>query len=380
MTSNLLIDSGRRPTVVGCGLVALDVVLDSSSAVHHMGVGGTVGNVMSILATLGWHSVPVVNVGNDQAGLCVIQELTALGVDVSRIGIERHLETPVVYQYPLGSAGQHAFSFACPTCGRARRFNERLVPAGGFGEGAPLVGRGDVFFFDRLTETAVRLAEEARANGALTVFEPSAAGDARLFERALRASQVVKYSAERIPSLDACSLHAGFVEIQTLGAEGLRFRMRSLDPTWVTLPAIRSRHVVDTAGAGDWCTSGFLHLVSRYGGKGALSDLGYNHIYQALRAGQVVAALNCSYAGARGLMRTVQAHQLQDLLVGVSERLAADGGRLPGQMEIEQLVSQELNAEPTAVDPIAASNRSLCCGALFECRSTRASIAGTRFH
>lgn len=368
-----------RPTVVGCGLVALDVVLDGALAVHHTGVGGTVGNVMSILASLGWRSIPVVNVGNDQAGISVIEELTALGVDVSRIGVERHLETPVVYQRPAGS-GHHSFSFTCPACGRARRFTEQLLPRVGFSAGTPLVGRGDVFFFDRLTESSVQLAEEARANGALTVFEPSAPGDGRLFERALRASQIVKYSAERMSFPATQSLQTGFIEIQTLGAEGLRFRMRSLVPTWVTLPAIRTGRIIDTAGAGDWCTSGFLHLMSRYASGGALSDLGYNHVYSALRTGQVVAALNCAHAGARGLMRSLQSQRLKALLVTVAERLACDDGQVPSHLELEQLLGDELWAAQAGDVPEAAPKTTLCCGPLSEVSGSRSPAVSSRLH
>jgi fructokinase len=335
---------------------------------------------MSILATLGWRSIPVVNVGNDQAGLSVIEELTALGVDVSQIGIQRHVETPVVYQRPLGTSGHHSFSFTCPSCGRARRFTEQLLPKVGFSAGSSLVGRGDVFFFDRLTASSVQLAEDARANGALTVFEPSTAGDARLFERALRASQIVKYSSERMSSLVTRSLPAGFIEVQTLGADGLRFRMRSLDPAWVTLPAIRAGRIVDTAGAGDWCTSAFLHLMSRYAPSGSLSDLGYNHVYCALRTGQVVAALNCAHAGARGLMRTLHSQRLRALLVSVSERLASESGQAPSHPELEQLLGEELEAAQTAGDPVAPRMTTLCCGPLSELGGSRTPTAPPRIH
>jgi fructokinase len=244
----------------------------------------------------------------------------------------------------------------------------------------PLLGRRDVFFFDRLTESSVRLAEEARANGALTVFEPSAAGESRLFDRALRASQIVKYSAERMSPLMTRSLQTGFIEIQTLGAEGLRFRMRSLDPTWVTLPAIRAGRVVDTAGAGDWCTSGFLHLMSRYAPNGALSDLGYNHVYCALRTGQVVAALNCAHAGARGLMRSLHSQRLRALLVAVSERLASECGQAPSHLELEQLLGDELEVAQTAGDPVTPRATTLCCGLLSEVSGLQAPDAILRLH
>jgi len=303
----------RRPTVVGCGFVAWDVVLESSS-VAYTGVGGTVGNVMSIMAFLGWHTIPVVRLGADSAGAKVLSELVALGVDTRRVSLHRDVATPVVYQLNTGTEGDHGFTFKCPHCGQARRYSDALLSdLGKTTEAAPV--RGDVFFFDRLTESSVLLAEQAMANGALTVFEPSAAGnDDILFARALRASQIVKYSAERLATSVMPELGVGFVEIQTLGAAGLRFRMRSIDPAWITISSIRLDAVTDTAGAGDWCTAGFLHLVSRHLRGGLLSDLGYNEVYAALRGGQAVAALNCQHTGARGLMRHAESARVREML------------------------------------------------------------------
>jgi|JI8StandDraft_1071087.scaffolds.fasta_scaffold01459_7 fructokinase len=304
----------KRPTLVGCGFVAWDVVLSDSLSVAYTGVGGTVGNVMSIMAFLGWHTVPVVRLGDDSAGVNILSELVALGVDIRSISLDSSLTTPVVYQYYKGSSGDHDFTFKCPHCGHARHYSDALLSDLDPSVELPL-GGGDVYFFDRLTESSVSLAEQAIANGALTVFEPSALGsDKDLFLRALRAAQVVKYSGERLATSAMPELGAGFVEIQTLGAAGLRFRMRSLDPTWVTISSIQLSAVTDTAGAGDWCTAGFLHLVSKHLRGGMLSDLRYNHVYAALRAGQALAALNCQHTGARGLMRHTESARIREVL------------------------------------------------------------------
>lgn len=326
MTMNTL-HYPRRPTVVGCGFVAWDVVLGENLSVAYTGVGGTVGNVMSIMAFLGWRTVPVVRLGDDSAGISILNELIAIGVDIRSISLDSSVTTPVVYQYYKGNLGDHGFTFKCPHCGQARRYSDALVS----GLDAPVdspPGRGDVFFFDRLTDSTVSLAEQAMANGALTVFEPSAPGnDKELFSRALRAAQVVKYSAERLATTVMPLLGAGFVEIQTLGAAGLRFRMRSLDPTWVTIPSIQLNAVKDTAGAGDWCTAGFLHFVSKHLQGGMLSDLGYNHIYAALRGGQAIAALNCQHTGARGLMRHAESARIREMLYQLEHDAAPTGSR-----------------------------------------------------
>ena len=49
----------QTPVVVGTGLVALDIVINSD--VHRppqLWAGGTCGNVLTILSYLGWHAYP----------------------------------------------------------------------------------------------------------------------------------------------------------------------------------------------------------------------------------------------------------------------------------------------------------------------------------
>src|SRR5574340_1173793 len=161
----------KRPTLVGCGFVAWDVVLGESLSVEYTGVGGTVGNIMSIMAYLGWHTVPIVRLGNDSAGTNILSELIALGVDTRNISLDRAVTTPVVYQYHKGSTGDHCFTFKCPHCGQARRYSDALL-SGLDASMESIPRRGDIYFFDRLTESSVSLAEQAMVNGALTVFEP----------------------------------------------------------------------------------------------------------------------------------------------------------------------------------------------------------------
>lgn len=248
--------------------------------------------------------------------------------DVFRTITELH-EARVAALEPV--QGHHSFSFKCPRCGLSRRYS----PASLHGLVTPnevTLRRGDVFFYDRVTPDVVLLAERARLNGAITVFEPSSLeSDAGLLGRALRSARVVKYSSDRLGPAALEALDAGFVEIQTLGARGLRFRMRSLDPSWVELPALLGVSVVDAAGAGDWCTAGFLYMLGSLAEQAAPSELGYNRVHGALKAGQFLAALNCATVGARGLMRAVDASRLRTRLeafVGLDDELQAVGDSL----------------------------------------------------
>lgn len=281
----------------------MDVLLDGRDKLAYSGIGGSTGNVLSILAFLGWESVPLVNFGRDRVGAAIHREFTALGADMSHVRLDRTLTSPLLYQFAGEPAHAPRYSFGCPVCGCARKFSEDMVDSGGasFDQCA---ANSNVFFFDRVTPGTVRMAAAARAGGSLVFFEPSAISPNRdLFMAALKSAHVVKYSADRIREPFTDVLPWGFVEIQTQGARGLRFRKHSLAPDWIELPALRSSRVTDTSGAGDWCTAGFLHSLLACCYSAEPQDASYNEIYHSLRLGQSIAALSIGHIGARGLMR-----------------------------------------------------------------------------
>lgn len=346
-----------RPSISGAGFVTLDVALDQASRVIYRGVGGTTGNVLSILAFLGWHSMPVVRVGTDHIGSSVLREFRELGVDVRHMGAESTLETPLIFQFATQPSSPPRYGFECPSCGKARRFTRELVDTG-FQAALDDVSSTNVFFFDRVTRGAVEMAEAARDGGATVFFEPSSVGaDAGLFAKALRAAHVVKYSADRIPWSLSELLDSGFIEIQTMGAKGLRFRKHSLAPDWIALPALRVHGVADTSGAGDWCSAGFIHALQQVAEGCSPQELSYNEIFDSLRSAQAIAALSCRHHGARGLMRAARAD------VALSDAFQILREQLPGPIRIDCLNEPAFGGEAM---PVASCewHRDLCCQAL----------------
>lgn len=308
----------------------MDVLLDGKDRLAYSGIGGSTGNVLSILAFLGWESVPLVNLGRDRVGVAIHREFAALGADVTHMRLDRTLTSPLLYQFAGDSSQAPRYSFGCPVCGQARKFNENLVDSGGAAFDR-CAAESNVFFFDRVTLGTVRMAAAARAGGSLVFFEPSSVSPNReLFMAALKSAHVVKYSADRIPEPFTDVLDWGFIEIQTQGARGLRFRKHSLAPDWIELRALRNTCVADTSGAGDWCTAGFLHaLLAGRNGVDVL-DASYNEVYQSLRIGQSIAALSVGHIGARGLMRASRSDDtLSRALQMLEGACAAVGPMLP---------------------------------------------------
>lgn len=286
--------------IVGSGLFALDVIVDASGTVSRSALGGSAGNVLSILGALGWQAAPVGSLGADFAGSKVCEEFHSVGADLRFMQRCLGQHTPVIYQHQLSSHedGTHRFSFACPTCGHRRR--PRWDDS--FGEDWHALPKANVFFLDRPTRLGVELARHYRRSGALVVFEPSAVGeDAALFSDALRTAHIVKYADDRMSDLCDFEDSELLVEIQTLGSRGLRFRSRSLDARWMSLGAYELPRLWDTAGAGDWCTAGMIYILLE-DGQPNQRGIDYNSLTRALAFGQVLSTLNCLTEGARGLL------------------------------------------------------------------------------
>ena len=162
-----------------------------------------------------------------------------------------------------------------------------------------------LFYFDRVARANLEIATRARQDGALVVFEPSGIKDPDLFAACLRMCHVFKYSHERLSGVrDAAGDAEVPVEIETYGSAGLRVTIRQGRSIVheEELPAVPAPRLRDAAGSGDWCSAGFVHAL--LSDRDRLPNLAKckKAIIRALRWGQALAALNCSYEGARGLM------------------------------------------------------------------------------
>ena len=297
--------------VVGTGLLALDLVV-GSDAIEPIGcwAGGTCGNVLAILAYLGWEAYPVSRINEDAAAQRVCADLSRWGVHLDWVGCAPTASTPIIVQeIRRGSNGQvgHRFSWSCPSCGR---WLPAFKPITGDAVAHVKEGlkRTDVFFVDRLSRAAITLAKEASALGAVVVFEPSAKSADHLMGEAMEIAHVIKYAEARRPSFPKALVDDSdaWIEIQTMGERGLRYRHRFAGDwsVWHHLQAVEAPRLADTCGAGDWCTAGLIAGATA-GGQQRLRRGGAELVRTALRYGQTLAAWNCGFEGARGGMYAV---------------------------------------------------------------------------
>jgi sugar/nucleoside kinase (ribokinase family) len=302
-----------KPMAFGTGLVALDVIVNVNSEEESPAffAGGTCGNVLAILSHLGWNSSPISRLRSGPAADRGLADLKLMGVRTKFVSTADDGSTPIIIQRigrrPTGEP-YHTFSWRCPACG-THLPGYKPVLATVAQQLAEMLPRAQVFFFDRVTRGALHLAKNFADQGAVVVFEPSGFGDPTLFREAWSLAHVVKYSHERlrdIADLDwkGSEREGVQLEIETLGAEGLRYRSRmpaTKTKEWQSLPAFPVKALKDAAGSGDWCTAGLLNKLARNGLEG-LRQANREKLHAAFRFGQALAAWNCSFEGARGGM------------------------------------------------------------------------------
>lgn len=307
--------------VAGTGFTVLDRVYSNRQKAFEA-LGGSCGNVLVSLALLQRKVAPVLTLGFDSAGDFLLDEFEEAGADTRFIFRSHYVSSPILAQELDVASGQHWFTFVCPeTDADLPRYQP--LEAIEVQQAEAAFDHCTVFYADRLSEAIVNAMETAERAGALVYFEPSAVEDARLFQRALRCTSVLKYSSERFPTaISESALAADAISIITFGAEGLEIRQKSKRVRCTAVPA---QIVRDTCGSGDMVSVGIIdRILSHVDDRASWSlDL----VLPGVIAGQRLASANCAYAGARGLFRNRGAEFVRSVLNGEDCDIEADWQR-----------------------------------------------------
>lgn len=331
----------RNPVVIGTGLVALDVVIPSGlEADPQLRAGGTCGNVLTALSFLGWSAYPIARLSEDGASKQVAADLRQWGVNLDFVTFDDDGSTPVIIQHIRNNktgAPSHTFSRKCPCCGAILPWY-KAVRVADVTDLVPRLPKPQVYFFDRVSRGALALASQAREQGSVVFFEPSASSEPNLLEEALELSHIVKVSSDRIAGNEAVlSSTQPKVVIETQGSAGLRLHHTDSEGKrrvrkWHQMDSIPVDVLKDTAGAGDWCTAGIIHMIGAMGAKG-IHTLTLNEIRKAVRVGQAMASWACGFDGPRGGMyvseKTAFQQRILSLLNGRTESAAGMKSAVP---------------------------------------------------
>lgn len=298
-----------KPICIGTGLVALDVILNGKPETPaKLFAGGSCGNVLTILSYLGWDSYPVARLANNIATKEIEKDFKLWQVRTSLLTKTNGGSTPIIiHRIFKDKEGKpkHRFEFRDPDSGKWLPSYKPILQKELDLITAKLPKKVNVFYFDRINRGAIELAKKSRELGAIVFFEPSSIGqNLKHFQECLAVSHVIKFSSERIPNYHKLFPQQQVpLEIETLGSDGLRYRfsLSRKARNWQLINSYRVDNLIDSVGAGDWCSAG---IISRLGNNGIKSfeQIDSKTIQYILDYGQALGALNCYFYGARGIM------------------------------------------------------------------------------
>jgi fructokinase len=296
------------PICIGTGLIALDVIIDSEDNTKaSLWAGGSCGNILTILAYLGWKSIPIANHCNNFASQTIRNDMIHWGVDPLFYFQSNKGSTPIIIERLInkGETQTHKFQFKCPICSSLLPHN-RPISLELAKEIEPRMPTARVFYLDRVSRAALALANEQKKRGALIWFEPASLKNEKLLKEALDIAHIVKYSGEQI---DGSKINHNIpLEIQTLGSRGIKYKFNNC--SWQNLEAFNVNRFEDAAGAGDWCSAGIIHSLGQRGCEGFI-NASQADVLKALLFGQALAALKCGYKGARGIMYQISKNEIE---------------------------------------------------------------------
>ena len=268
-------------TCLGAGTFPLDNLqekIGKNVNIIYQHVGGTAGNVMTILAWMGWHTLPAARLDDSEVGFQLKADMEAYGCDTRLVSNTPDGGTTILdIIHKTGRDGKPKTAYMAHSPRGGRFVNHRFWTLKQAQElFDSLDEMPEVFFFDRCAPGNILLAQLFHERGVLVYYEPNEPVD-RNFLRAVAASDIVKFSNEKHSDV---SFTEGFTDklfIQTMNEKGLRFKLRA--EGWISIPPEHNPHVVDGEGAGD-----------------------LPNVTHCLEEAQRVASQSVSYIGAKGLI------------------------------------------------------------------------------
>jgi sugar/nucleoside kinase (ribokinase family) len=255
-------------------------------------VGGTCGNVMCMMATMGWKAQPVACLDDSPEGMKITDDLRCFGCDCTYVSNTPGGGTTLLRcTHKQDAEGKHVMSVRAGSPGGSRFPKRHFLRARDEAPAflAALKDVPAVFFFDDPAAGNRALAKGLKERGALVYFEPSrVASNAEL--EAVGLSDIIKFSDENVPDVSFTDAYPDKVFIQTLGPDGVKIREK--DGNWYILEGIRNDTVVDTEGAGDTFTSAFINALAE--GK-AVAD--------AAREAMQLASRSVGFLGSKGMFQ-----------------------------------------------------------------------------
>ena len=290
-------------TVLGTGIFNLDIILvreypewpalrpfvDKEILQE---VGGTCGNVMCMLAAMGWKVRPVACLDDSPEGLKITDDLKRFGCDCTYVSNTAGGGTTLLRcTHKKDADGKHVMSVRAGSPGGSRFPKRHFLRARDEAPAflAALKDAPAVFFFDDPAAGNRALAKGLKERGSLVYYEPSRVSSNAELE-AVGLSDIIKFSDENVPDVSFADAFPDKVFIQTMGPNGVRIKENGGE--WYVLEGERNNAVVDTEGAGDTFTSAFINALAD--GK-TLAD--------SAREAMMMASKSVGFLGSKGMFQ-----------------------------------------------------------------------------
>lgn len=320
--------------------------------------GGSCGNVLTILSYFGWDSYPFTRLGKGSMVDIVLDDLKRWNVNTNHLIRTNTNSVPVVIEKIdlTKNPPTHSFSFKCPCCGN---FLPRFQPITlkQYSELLPNISKiPNIFYFDRITPSILKMVENFASNGTLIFFEPQVIKDSKEMRKAIKLSNILKYSNQRndedIDIKDIIKLNSiPELEIITLGQNGLKYRRN--ESNWNYINSYPIINIKDTAGAGDWCTAGIINHLARNSLK-SFQNCDDKDIEYGLKYGQALSAINCSFFGARGVMYHIKLNDLNSYVLQMIE------SHQESYFLLKNDILQKFTQKTINIDDIIIDEENLC--------------------
>ena len=265
-------------------------------------VGGTCGNVSCMLPYLGVKSFPIAHFDLSDEGRQMKVDLERYGADTRFVrNSEQGGTTLLTCTHKRDQkTGEHAITYRATSPGSM--FPRRKAPRGR-DEAPEFLARldfvPDVFFFDSPDSGYRVIAKGLREKGALVYFEPESDRDQGKFLDAVEKSDIVKFSGEKIADCSFCDAYKDKLFVQTLGADGLAFKLKDLP--WTRIGPIPNDHVVDWEGAGDWLTSQLIASLCENNWL-SVAKMTEENVRESLKVAARTASRSVSYMSSKGMI------------------------------------------------------------------------------
>lgn len=267
-------------------------------------VGGTCGNVMTMLPYLGVKTFPLAILDESEQGYKIKSDLERYGADVRFVSNRQGGGTSLLRcTHKKDAEGNKVVTFRATSPGsmfpKHKQLNSRNGEVQVFLDSMGFTP--SIFFFDDPAAAHIQIAEALRAKGTLVYFEPEGLDADKIgpFLKRVDVSDVVKCSAEKIQDMSWTDQYGDKLFIMTRGADGVNFRLGK--GKWIHLDPVPNDNVVDWEGAGDWTTSTFLAEIAKRGCL-SIASLTEDIVMECLQKAQETASRSVSFLGSKGMI------------------------------------------------------------------------------